>query len=219
MDGFGPVWPAARTKLDGVSLGDAWVCEALGKSRGADKTEENSIVPFHKLSQWLTYSLIEPIDKVLGWKIEGRDDQTRQSHSLRSHGKLASLLAILILRPCSRPGLPEYRNGGLLVDLGFLTLRDPTSLPLSPQSPSAPAAPIPLLEVTHGAVIEWRAVTVIALDKIAAALRVKLGAPDLTTAQVLESATWKGGREIAKQLRGDKGGGPPIEIVSDGTVF
>lgn len=79
MDGFGPVWPAARTKLDGVSLGDAWVCEALGKSRGTDKTEENSIVPFHKLSQWLTYSLIEPIDKVLGWKIEGRDDQTGQS--------------------------------------------------------------------------------------------------------------------------------------------
>lgn len=105
------------------------------------------------------------------------------------------------------------------MDLGFLTLRNPTSLPLSPQSPPAPAAPIPLLEVTHGAVIEWRAVTVIALDKIAAALRVKLGAPDLTTAQVLESATWKGGREIAKQLRGDKGGGPPIEIVSDGTVF
>lgn len=56
-------------------------------------------------------------------------------------------------------------------------------------------------------------------DKIAAALRVHLNAPDLTTAQVLESATWKGGREIAKQLRGDKGSGPPIEIVSDGTVF
>lgn len=56
-------------------------------------------------------------------------------------------------------------------------------------------------------------------DKIAAALRVHLNAPDLTTAQVLESATWKGGREIAKALRGDKGSGPPLEIVSDGTVF
>ena len=37
--------------------------------------------------------------------------------------------------------------------------------------------------------------------------------------QVLESATWKGGRIIAKKLRGASGGGPPIEIESDGTVF
>jgi len=37
--------------------------------------------------------------------------------------------------------------------------------------------------------------------------------------QVLESATWKGGRIIANKLRGDSGGGPPIEIESDGTVF
>jgi hypothetical protein len=34
---------------------------------------------------------------------------------------------------------------------------------------------------------------------------------------VLESATWKGGREVAKEKR--LGGGPPIEIKSDGTVF
>ncbi|KAL7416831.1 DUF1688-domain-containing protein [Mrakia frigida] len=191
MDGFGPVWPAARTKLDGVSLGDAWVCEALGESRGAERTEENSIVPFHKLSQWLTYSLLEPIEKILGWKIEGRDDQT---------------------------GLPEYRNGGLLIDLGFLTLKTSAFTPADFATSSSPST-IPRIEVSHGAVIEWRAVTVIALDKIAAALRVHLNAPDLTTAQVLESATWKGGREIAKALRGDKGSGPPLEIVSDGTVF
>lgn len=43
MDGFGPIWPAARTKLDGISLGDAWPCECLGKSRGSDRTEENSM--------------------------------------------------------------------------------------------------------------------------------------------------------------------------------
>jgi hypothetical protein len=29
MDGFGPVWPASRTQLDGVSLGDAWPCNTL----------------------------------------------------------------------------------------------------------------------------------------------------------------------------------------------
>jgi hypothetical protein len=57
-------------------------------------------------------------------------------------------------------------------------------------------------------------------DRIAEGIRRKLNmsAEELTLAQVLESATWKGGREIAKQLRPSTGG-PPIEIESDGTVF
>jgi hypothetical protein len=58
-------------------------------------------------------------------------------------------------------------------------------------------------------------------DRIAEQIRVKLNLSkeQLTLAQVLESATWKGGREIAKEKRLESGGGPPIEIVSDGTVF
>jgi hypothetical protein len=62
--------------------------------------------------------------------------------------------------------------------------------------------------------------TVIELDRIAEGLRNKFGRDreTLTLAQVLESATWKGGREIARQLR-PQTGGPPIDIVSDGTVF
>jgi hypothetical protein len=60
-------------------------------------------------------------------------------------------------------------------------------------------------------------------DRIAEQIRVKLNLSkeQLTLAQVLESATWKGGREIAKEKRPESGGGggPPIEIVSDGTVF
>jgi hypothetical protein len=57
-------------------------------------------------------------------------------------------------------------------------------------------------------------------DRIAEQIRVKLNLSkeQLTLAQVLESATWKGGREIAKEKRPESGG-PPIEIVSDGTVF
>lgn len=57
-------------------------------------------------------------------------------------------------------------------------------------------------------------------DRMAALIRKKLGISDsdLTLAQILESATWKGGREIAKQKRPETGG-PPIEIESDGTVF
>ena len=54
-------------------------------------------------------------------------------------------------------------------------------------------------------------------DRTADGLRAKLGA-NLTLPQVLESATWKGGREIAKTKRPETGG-PPIEIESDGTVF
>lgn len=57
-------------------------------------------------------------------------------------------------------------------------------------------------------------------DRIADGIRQKygLGKQELSLAQVLESATWKGGREMAKKLR-PVNGGPPIEIESDGTVF
>jgi Protein of unknown function (DUF1688) len=57
-------------------------------------------------------------------------------------------------------------------------------------------------------------------DRIADAIRSKLGLSpgQLSLPQILESATWKGGREIAKQRRPETGG-PPIDIESDGTVF
>ena len=48
-------------------------------------------------------------------------------------------------------------------------------------------------------------------------LRLKGTKDELTLPQVLEAVTWKGGREIAKMKRDN--GGPPIEIISDGTVF
>lgn len=54
--GFGSLWPQeGREKIDGACLGDVWMCEALKKyGKSSD-----GYVPFHKLSQWLTYSLIE----------------------------------------------------------------------------------------------------------------------------------------------------------------
>lgn len=98
-------------------------------------------------------------------------------------------------------------------------------------------SPIPRIPPSHSAIIEWRALTVILLyvifvadmartaaesrlfrDRVTETLRTKLGAPNLSLPQVLESATWKGGREIAKAKR-PKTGGPPIDIESDGTVF
>ncbi|CCM00360.1 uncharacterized protein FIBRA_02390 [Fibroporia radiculosa] len=187
IEGLASIWPATRTTLGGVLLGDVWPCNALKSSAVAEGDE---LVPFHKLTGWITYSLIEPIQKVLGWEFEGLEHMT---------------------------GLPEYRNGGLLVDLGVLTLRD-GALPANfyPHSDS----PIPRLPPSHPAIVEWRAMTVIELDRIAAAIRQKLGltAEQLSLAQVLESATWKAGREIAKERR-PATGGPPIDIESDGTVF
>ncbi|KZW00158.1 DUF1688-domain-containing protein [Exidia glandulosa HHB12029] len=181
MDGLVRVWPATRTKFGGVSLGDVWPCPAL-VSNGADRSKGDDLVPFHKLTQWLAYSLVEPLERILGWKVDGLEDMT---------------------------GLPEYRNGGLFVDFGVLKLRNP------PDDPNE----IPQYEPSHPAIVEWRALTVILLDRTAAAIRKELNVPDLSTAQILESATWKGGREIAKRKRGASGGGPPIGIVSDGTVF
>lgn len=55
-------------------------------------------------------------------------------------------------------------------------------------------------------------------DRTADGVRAALDAPTLNTAQILEAATWKGGREIARKLRPENGG-PPIELDSDGTVF
>jgi len=126
----------------------------------------------------------------MGWEFEGVEDMT---------------------------GLPEYRNGGLLVDLGVLTLR-PNALP--PLFYPDPKSSIPRLPASHPAIVEWRAMTVIELDRIAEAIRKNFGisAAELTLAQVLESGTWKGGRQIARQKRPETGG-PPIDIESDGTVF
>ena len=52
LDALGPIWPG-RISLDGVSLGDCGRHEAVPGDR---------LVPFHKLSQWLAYSLVEPLE-------------------------------------------------------------------------------------------------------------------------------------------------------------
>ncbi|KAI8055607.1 uncharacterized protein B0P05DRAFT_289537 [Gilbertella persicaria] len=158
---LGGIWPA-RIQINGVALGDVWPCASL-----VDLGNHENLVPFHKLSQWLTYSLIESIEISLGLVIEGVEHMT---------------------------GLPEYRNGGLLVDYGLLTLK--------PE------------ELKRGGAL--REGTCLLL-KIKAHVEQKLG-QKLSLAQVLEGGTWTAGREIAAQLR-PKDGGPPIIIKSDGTIF
>ena len=103
-------------------------------------------------------------------------------------------------------GLAEYRNGGLLLDLGLISLKDPV---LSEQ------AHRPDSEL----VIEWRGLTVSLLDKIGEEVRLKLqkSATEFPLAKVLEGGTWWAGRKAAKALRPDSS--PPLKIESDGTVF
>ena len=170
LEGFGPIWPG-RMSLDGVGLGDVW-----RHPLAAPEGPAPGLVPFHKLSQWLAYSLVEVFEDA-GVPVTGLGDLT---------------------------GLPEYRNGGLLLDLGLLALRDPTLA----------EAPLP---VGHEAVVEWRALTVALLDRLAERVRTRLGRPDMPLARILEGGTWAAGRRIAAELR--PGGGPPLRVVSDGTVF
>lgn len=181
--GFGAIWPPAGAKLNGRALGDAWTLRIDGRE---------TIVPFHKLSQWLTYSLMRPIQEL-------------SPYTFRNTAKMT--------------GLPEYRNGGLFVDLGVLTLKAEAMQEGMARAESAKDA-IPMFHVHEQAIVEWRALTVCLLDAIAASLRLRLGATedDFTLPMVLEAGTWKAGRETSAQLRPSTKN-PPIGIVSDGTVF
>jgi len=178
LDGLSPIWPV-RTALAGIPLGDVWPCPLL---QVPSQVVGEDFVPFHKLTQWLTYSIVKLVEEGLGCTVEGMEYMT---------------------------GLPEYRNGGLLVDTGVLSLK--------PQYQQG--TQIPRFEPSHPAVVEWRAMTVIELDRIHLQIHdyLKIPSATLSLPQVLEAATWKGGREIAKEKR--DGGGPPIDIISDGTVF
>ena len=165
LDRLSAIWPS-RLELDGMPLGDVWQHPAAG------------YVPFHKLSQWLSYSIVEPLQGA-GLRVVELDALT---------------------------GLPEYRNGGLLVDAGALRPKQKV-----------------LLEKTFAAgdepIVEWRALTVALLDRIAEHVRLhlKMDASSLPLVKVLEAGTWFAGRVLAAERRKD--GGPPISVASDGTVF
>jgi Protein of unknown function (DUF1688) len=168
LDVLGPIWPG-RISLGGVSLGD---CGRHAAVPG------DGLVPFHKLSQWLTYSLVEPLEAA-GVKVAGLDELT---------------------------GLAEYRNGGLFIDCGVIEPRNQALL----QRP---------LDALSEPVVEWRALTVALLDRLASSVRGRLGknGRDFPLACVLEGGSWAAGREIAFERRLD--GSAPILITSDGTLF
>jgi hypothetical protein len=114
LDKFSPIWPSP--------MGDVWRHPAIG------------LVPFHKLSQWLSYSLVEPIESA-GLQVVELDALT---------------------------GLPEYRNGGLLVDAGAIRPKQSRLLRDTFKPGDEP-------------IVEWRALTVALLDKVADHVRGHLG--------------------------------------------
>jgi hypothetical protein len=152
--------------LERMKLDDVWRHPRVG------------LVPFHKLSQWLTYSLVEPLS-ISGVTVTGVEALT---------------------------GLAEYRNGGLFVDLGVLVPKHARVV----EETHAPGSEV---------VVEWRALTVALLDRLAPLVREELDMDEdsLPLGKLLEGGTWRAGRVVAERLRGD--GTPPIEVSSDGTVF
>jgi hypothetical protein len=172
LEGFAEIWPG-RIELAGVNLGDVGRHPAAG---GEGLTA--GLVPFHKLSQWLAYSLVEPLEDA-GIEVTELDRLT---------------------------ALAEYRNGGLLIDLGVLVPKHAGVL----GEPHAGQSEV---------VVEWRALTVALIDELADRIRAKLGRPaaELSLPKILEGGTWSAGRRIAAELR--PAGGPPLQVISDGTLF
>lgn len=196
LDGLSSIWPVGRTQLDGQSLGDAWPYSGAPPS-----PHHAQIVPFHKLTQWLAYSLMAPMTKLMNIHFAHSDYLT---------------------------GLPEYRNGGLFIDLGVLTLKgadtERGTLAFTENGKldgQQSTEVVPLFDAGDDVVVEWRAMTVCLLDEVHAEINRALGLSGtsaLSLPQVLEAGTWKAGREIAEVQRPNTRGSP-LAILSDGTVF
>lgn len=183
-----PIWPKDRTSINGQPIGDAWPLSTLkAQAASANVDESNFIQPFHKLTQWLAYSLMVPFQRILGLKWENAGSLT---------------------------ALPEYRNGGLFVDLGVLSLKEET---LS-RGLQASGTDLPVFKGGDDVIVEWRALTLVLIDKLYGMVLERMEGVHLSMAQLLEAGTWKSGREVAAKKR-PKTKSSPIIIDSDGTIF
>ena len=169
---LGPIWPS-RLTLGGIALGDCWKHPSLTT---ADAT--NGLMPLHKLSQWLAYSLIEPL-QTAGIEVTDIDGLT---------------------------GLAEYRNGGLFVDIGVLTFRDPDAC--AREHDVASTAGGRMARADGGAARPPR-------RRRAATSRTRC---DVAAAGESSGRRHLGRRpRLARERRADAS--PPVKVISDGTVF
>ena len=184
-----PAWPSNRPRINGQPIGDAWPLRVLQEKSGNSENPTAGIHPFHKLTQWLGYSLTVPFMKVLKRKWTNIEKGT---------------------------GLPEYRNGGLFVDMGVLKLKPEVLAKGLEASNQA----LPLFSSTGDVIVEWRAMTVALLDELHKLIN-DLLAPQggsLSVPQLLEAGSWKSGRELAAKHRPETRSSP-ILIDGDGTLF
>jgi len=98
-------------------------------------------------------------------------------------------------------GLPEYRNGGLFIDTGVLTLKpEDATRGLKRFAEEAESGSgrgievVPMFETSDDVVVEWRAVTVGLLDDLLRDVNRMLGltgVDELSLPQMLEAGSWK----------------------------
>ena len=182
-----PSWPSNRTVFNDKPIGDAWPLAVLAEIEQG-QNPKYSIQPFHKLTQWLAYSLSVPFQRILGYQWRNIELGT---------------------------GLPEYRNGGLFVDLGVLSLKDQDA-----KAGTKAPGQLPEFDASTDTVVEWRAMTVVLLDELHRTLSQQYAerGVTLTLPQMLEAGTWKAGRELATKLRPETKSSP-IVVISDGTLY
>ncbi|PWY83603.1 DUF1688 domain protein [Aspergillus heteromorphus CBS 117.55] len=186
-----PIWPSDRTKVHGHPVGDAWPLSSLAEATTTSSPDPSTanIQPFHKLTQWLAYSLKVPFERLLSKKWKNAELGT---------------------------GLPEYRNGGLFVDMGVLTLK-PAALE---RGLRISGGGLPCFAVGDGEIVEWRAMTVALLDELHKRILEsgKFGDVKLTLPQMLEAGSWKAGRQLAAERRPETKSSPILNS-GDGTLF
>ena len=129
-------------------------------------------VPFHKILQWLSYSLIDLFKKF--------------NISIRSDNYLTAL--------------PEYRNGGFLIDSNIINFKNNNLKNI-------------FHEINSDIIIELRASTIVLIDIIKDKINIKKK-NNLNISQVLEGGTWRYGRYLA-----NKNNISPIKIKSNGIIF
>ena len=183
-----PIWPKDRTQIEGTPIGDAWPLRVLEKQNGSQDIKKN-IQPFHKLTQWLAYSLMVPFVIILSYSWKNAHLGT---------------------------GLPEYRNGGLFIDLGVLSLK-PEALE---RGQKASGQKLPMFKDCSDEIVEWRALTVALLDEVYNIIERQMAEQEVefSMAQMLEAGSWKAGRELAAEKRTETKSSP-ILIDGDGTLF
>ncbi|KAI8988195.1 hypothetical protein BDF20DRAFT_310633 [Mycotypha africana] len=195
---IGELWSVPQTdpesNSDGatLTLGDVWSCPIISCA--------DQMVPFHKFSQWMLYSLIEPMEKMLGAMIEGTEQLTP---------------------------LPDYANGGLLIDTGFITLKASDfdrGIKNHKENSLLQGQPkmeiTPMFDISDPVITEWRALTIAYLDLVAERVRsvMNLNRRSLTLSQLMEGGTTSAGKELAEISRPNTQE-PPIIIKCDGVLI